>query len=249
MVKVTGPMGSHDASGTLRAPPIFSSSLRNRHARIPPAAPPAAAGGSLLFAAGTNNCNAPSINNSNQYPGTIEAWFKPASMNGLLAGTFFGTAIAGASIGIDVSNINAFVAFNNKFYARGQANYLPLATWAHIALTWQINLMQMWINGTLGNQSTGAGFTLTHHSGFHVGGRLRPIDPDLDAHITQVRFSDIRRYTSNFTPATDFTADANTLALYKMLEGTGTTVADDSGNGHTLNFPVSNLPTWSTEIP
>lgn len=40
MVKIFGPLGSHDASGNLRAPPVYSSSLRNRQDREAPPAPP-----------------------------------------------------------------------------------------------------------------------------------------------------------------------------------------------------------------
>lgn len=39
MVKILGPLGSHDASGKVRAPPVYSSSLRNRHARYLPTPP------------------------------------------------------------------------------------------------------------------------------------------------------------------------------------------------------------------
>ena len=37
---------------------------------------------------------------------------------------------------------------------------------------------------------------------------------------------------AQITPTVGFTADANTIALYRFDEGTGTTFLDASGNGH-----------------
>ena len=47
--------------------------------------------------------------------------------------------------------------------------------------------------------------------------------------IGPVRFSNSERYTSNFTPSQHFTADANTVALFNMSEGSGRPL-DTSGN-------------------
>jgi hypothetical protein len=46
--------------------------------------------------------------------------------------------------------------------------------------------------------------------------------------IDEARYSNVVRYTGAFTPATTFTSDANTLALYHFDETTGTTAADAS---------------------
>lgn len=49
----------------------------------------------------------------------------------------------------------------------------------------------------------------------------------------EVRVSNITRYTGNFVaPSSEFTDDADTMALWHMNEGTGQTASDDSGNGN-----------------
>lgn len=53
----------------------------------------------------------------------------------------------------------------------------------------------------------------------------------LSGTIDEVRFSDIARYTSTFTPQRRFTEDANTTGLWHFDE-TGQTVYDSSGNGY-----------------
>lgn len=249
MIKIIGPLGSHDASGHLRAPPIFSSSLRNRHARPEPAPPPPPSGGSLLFTNTNNHCSAATIGTTNQWPGTVEAWIKPKTNQGFVAGNYYGGDIAGHAIILDPTYLYGLAAFNAKLFGAFPIHSIALNSWSHLALTWDTPIITLWHNGINIATDTPLSYPLAHHTGYRVGGHQKSPDPKLDGHITQVRYSDVIRYTSNFTPATDFTTDANTVALWRMTEGTGTTVADASGNGHTLNFPVTNPPTWSSEKP
>jgi sugar lactone lactonase YvrE len=50
--------------------------------------------------------------------------------------------------------------------------------------------------------------------------------------VADIRLSSGQRYTGNFVPDTQFANDAMTRALWHLDAGTGTTVADSSGNGH-----------------
>jgi hypothetical protein len=50
--------------------------------------------------------------------------------------------------------------------------------------------------------------------------------------IDEVRVSNTLRYTTAFVPVRRFTTDASTVALYHFDEGSGTLLADASGNGH-----------------
>lgn len=54
----------------------------------------------------------------------------------------------------------------------------------------------------------------------------------LTGKIASVRISNFARYDNVFIPEKQFSADANTLALYLMDEGQGTQIQDSSGNGH-----------------
>jgi hypothetical protein len=54
------------------------------------------------------------------------------------------------------------------------------------------------------------------------------------------RVSKVVRYTGTFTPATAFSADADTLALYLCNEGSGTTLVDASGNSRDIPRSAAN---------
>ena len=53
-----------------------------------------------------------------------------------------------------------------------------------------------------------------------------------EGRIDAIRVSSGARYSSSFSPATMLEADSQTLALWSLEEGTGTSVQDASGNGH-----------------
>lgn len=54
----------------------------------------------------------------------------------------------------------------------------------------------------------------------------------LDGTLEQVRISGSARYGKDFTPPARLATDNDTLALYEMLEGQGTTLRDTSGHEH-----------------
>lgn len=249
MVKITGPLASHHASGRISAPRIYSSSLRNRHDREAPPAPPPPTGGSLLFTDTTNHCSAPTINHPNQTPGTLESWVNPTNAVGYICGTMFDNFLCGACLFWFGTNFYAYLTLINKMYYTAITNPIPTNQWTHVACTWQTGLLTLWVAGQNVKTSTGFSYSVTPKPGFHVGGKMIPAYSNLEAYVTRTRFSDIVRYSSNFTPDKDFTPDANTIGLWRMTEGAGTTVADESSNGHTLNFPGTNQPTWSDLVP
>src|SRR3990167_1991978 len=49
--------------------------------------------------------------------------------------------------------------------------------------------------------------------------------------------------------ATDYTQDANCMGAWLFTEGSGTTVADASGEGNTCTFLGSGQPAWSASVP
>lgn len=74
--------------------------------------------------------------------------------------------------------------------------------------------------------------------------------------LDEVRISNVRRYTSNFTPpSAPFSTDANTVGLYHFNEGMGTVINDSSGAGGGPSNGVLNVggtppgPVWSRESP
>lgn len=60
--------------------------------------------------------------------------------------------------------------------------------------------------------------------------------------LDEIRFSNIIRYTSSYTPAARFDIDANTTGLYHLDEGSGTTSADATGNNPDAVLHVGGTP-------
>ena len=84
---------------------------------------------------------------------------------------------------------------------------------------------------------------------FHVSGGMQRVIAGTRYNagiVNVVRVSDAARYTSAFTPAKSFTTDNNTKALWNMSEGSGTAVADASGNGYYLAISGAS---WVTDVP
>jgi glucose/arabinose dehydrogenase len=83
-----------------------------------------------------------------------------------------------------------------------------------------------------------------------------PTFPSYKGRFDELRISNVRRYTANFTPpGAPFITDAATVALYHFDEGTGATANDTSGvpggpaHGDIRRSTPSGFPTWSTDTP
>jgi len=70
------------------------------------------------------------------------------------------------------------------------------------------------------------------HGGSYLGGT-----------IDEVRVSSTARYTSNFAPTDGYLVDSDTIAYWKLDEGTGTSITDETlvNSGTLIGDPV---PTW-----
>jgi len=141
-----------------------------------------------------------------------------------------------------------FHSNGNVYFIAGGTSDAPYldGNWHHYAGTVSGgSLLTLYIDGTnvwSGSYSVGDLSSVT--SDFVIGAYANHSQEFFNGTIDEVRISNTARYTSDFTPATSFTSDGNTVALYKFNEGSGTTVADSSGNGHTGT--LVNSPTWVT---
>jgi hypothetical protein len=76
--------------------------------------------------------------------------------------------------------------------------------------------------------------------------------PSFDGWMDELRISDVIRYSSNFTPlASEFSPDANTVALFHFNEGSGTYIGNSAGtpDGTLFPHPNSNNDHWSSDSP
>lgn len=114
--------------------------------------------------------------------------------------------------------------------------------WYHIACTRSASKQKLWLDGQVVAEVNSDTY-LAPSSVLHIGSH--PNDTtEFRGFIDEVRISDGVRYQSSFEPASRLGADADTLALWNFDEGTGTTVADSSGNGHTASLVNIDWSLW-----
>lgn len=125
---------------------------------------------------------------------------------------------------------------------------IPSGAWHHIAVTFGASKLTLFVDGelvatgpgptTLPSSPTALGVGRNFHNNFRFGGS-----------IDEVRVSRTVRYTGAFSPAAYHTPDADTIGLWHMDEGAGSTVSDESGHGYTLNVSGATWATQSFDCP
>lgn len=124
------------------------------------------------------------------------------------------------------------VYLNNTLVVSGGDPSVGTGSWAHYAVTRSGTDVKIFINGTqLGSTGTASG-TIDMQDATAIGANYDngSVKQYWDGHIDEVRFSDVARYTANFTaPTAPFVNDSNTLLLLHM-DGTdgSTTFLDDN---------------------
>jgi len=163
---------------------------------------------------------------------TYEAWIYMIAGGGnpvLLANS--GGAVAVFRFG----NTTSYLFGNNDTSGQTSVSFgdLSAATfqWNHIALVRSSGVIKCYLNGTASSttlsssQTTGAAEYIGTARNYTSGSRL------FDGYISNVRFSDVARYTSNFTPSTaPFVSDSNT----DLLTCQSNRFVDNSSNGRTV---------------
>lgn len=140
------------------------------------------------------------------------------------------------------------IALGTTINTGGVSSTTSLAanTWYHVAGTWDGSKIRVFVNGTLEGTLAYTG-SVPAPSGITFG-QLPAGSYNFSGSLDEVRISDTVRYTNNFTPAANpFTKDSNTVGLWHMDEGTGTSLTDASGNSNTGTLAASTAaPTWLT---
>lgn len=114
----------------------------------------------------------------------------------------------------------------------------------HVALVWNRSNVQFYFGGTKDGVSPAlSGGDIGNPNTFMSIGNNLAGNSAPAITIREFRFSNIARYSANFTPPSGILSkDANTIELFHFREGVGTTTTGENGNVGTLSG--STLPTW-----
>ncbi len=165
---------------------------------------------------------------------TIEFWVRPATdeQNSVILATTDG--VTGWLLELNDGRITWRVVSTIGWRKVQHPTVLLANTWYHVAVTYDGATTRVFVNGFPGPAVTiGA---ITQGPFFRIGGI--PGYGFFNGDVDNVHISNIVRYSATFAPPSSVApaTDANTLALYRMNEGSGQTIADASGNGYNLTL-------------
>ena len=119
-----------------------------------------------------------------------------------------------------------------------------VGTWAHVAMVRSGTDFYLFLDGILVSTDEISGDLVDPAADLMIG-RAEDLF-FFEGELDEVHISSEARYTTDFEPELTFTSDSSTIALWHFDEGTGSTVADDSGNGHDGTISGAS---WSTDCP
>lgn len=198
--------------------------------------------GGLSFDGDGDYIEVPSLIYDDTRAATLEAWVRPgaqqdgANLFSWLGPRWISIYQAGGRWGVGMR------ASDGTGQLRASIGAYQLGEWTHVAGVYKGDQLQLFINGRPVGTNAGQMPLLPTVGGLFIGGA--PVDrlghsPDQErwfvGDIREVRVSqhdDLPRYTQRFAPPESLEVDADTVALYRFVEGTGNLIHDASGNGH-----------------
>lgn len=205
------------------------------------------------------NCgNSPDFNFSNAF--TVEAWIYPTDfkeeehMNTIAAKTIwsfeyshgwtFRYGSANRSLNF---NMGGGVGVN---WIDCKANgVLTLNIWQHVAATYDGEYIRLYVNGNRVASLAFAGGIINADEDLCIGSINNPNDMRyMTGKIDEVRIWNVVRTPFEiYNNISQNVTSPNLVAYYKMTNGSGTILTDDSYKGHTAD--LIGLPTWADEPP
>jgi Concanavalin A-like lectin/glucanases superfamily len=188
---------------------------------------------------------------------TWEGWIKTTQTG---QGTILGRyqlAVGSAPFMFRVLNNKLSISLQNgsSYWERRSVTSVNTGAWTHVAAVWVPGTrLDVYVNGVKTNDPTiytnatgtspaaidqATGVPLT------IGAIDNPIGTwsnHFNGTVDDIRYSKNARYNANFTPPTNPASDANTVGLWKLNEGTGTTTAT-LGQSTTAGT-LANGPLW-----
>jgi len=168
------------------------------------------------------------------WTGNDDVWERIFDFGTGTGNTMFFTTSGGGSPTVHVARFGFIVGSTVEVI--DASTPFPKNVWTHFAITIDAaGTGKIYFNGTQVGSTTGMTLrpsSLGATNQNYLGKSQFLPDPYFNGIIDELRISNTVRYTSNFTPpTTEFSTDANTVALFHFNEGSGQTTADASGNG------------------
>ena len=211
-----------------------------------PTAAAAGTGGSVVFNGGTSVVSVPdqaSLRLTNNI--TLEARAKPTggSKASAVAGkNFYELGSYPVSGGVQFT---FEVKIGSSWKEARSATY-PLGAWYTLAGTYDGSKLRLFVNGELVGSLATTGAVATSTKPFYIGS-VEGQGDIFTGPVDEVRLSNAVRYTTAYTvPPAAFSPDANTLGLWHLDEGSGTTASDATGRA---NGTLVGGAAWSADSP
>lgn len=218
---------------------------------------------SLDFNGSTQDANLNNVaDNINVSQGTVSVWGKLDSVSANATAIKFSvTGVTAAQNNAEISYLNSTSKTIFKWKGNNITKQVESSAaiendgkWHHFALTWDLDADEVkgYLDGALVGTNTGLG-VMTTMSGGNVFLARNSINTNsywnghLDEAAMFTRVVPIGElYIAGQQPI-NLTGSSGLIGYWRMEEGTGTSIADSSGNANTGT--LTNAPTWSTDTP
>jgi hypothetical protein len=203
------------------------------------------------------NCgNPPAFNNLGGL--TLEAWIYPTNFqdgvhkNTIIAKDFWGAGYnEGFAFRYGSSNRTLSFVMSNGTYGWNEvtaAGVLSLNTWQHVAATYNGSYMKIYVNGIQVGSLARSGSIPPSARNLLIGNSPASARY-MYGYIDEARIWNVARSQTEISnnQYSDLVGQPNLIAYYKMTNGNGSLLSDNSGNANTAT--LINNPVWSYEVP
>jgi hypothetical protein len=199
---------------------------------------------------------------------TVEVWMKAMAPAGVEYPRILSHEASGGnplytSWELDGINKSGQVRFqtNNSQSSQVTTNLVKNGTWAHVAVVVTGGTaMKLYVDGKSSGQGTGVFTGDTTKVPLGIGAQLKYLtNYPYAGSLGPIRISKKARYTQDFSPSWGWPADADTIAVWNMFEGSGSTLGDLTAGKHDgaitgatwvpgkCNAPPPPKPSWKSK--